>query len=379
MAERRAAFLAKSAELALVLGQVPTVEPGVIRIPSRTRLGSSHDIRIALDGEPICNCEASFNHTECWAVKLVKEEGINMSTQTAVAIRPVQLAERQALLPTSHEMAMIREAANMAMAGAISLPPELNTPQKVAAVMLYGLELGLKPMSAIRHLYIVNGKVQPSTEVMAGLVMKAEPDCRILVEELTDEVCTMRLQRPSRHLSEPYTVTWAEITKAGLAGGQNAKYPRDRLRYHCTKRLLRIYAPDLINSMDGPSLESVVPSAFSNADLFNEGDEVVEGEYTVNRETGEIVESAPAEPADPTISHDQYVELSNIYSAIISKETRKEVHQAVLQACGYADKGDGTVSWMKLLQADFDGVRRLLNQVVDAQNAPAEPSLPFAN
>lgn len=251
--ELKEAMYAASEPLARSLGQTPRCEGNVIRVPSRTRSGHEHTIRIGIDGAMACNCEAGMNNLDCWALKYAREE-LHMTTETALV--PVPVNPPKALIPSKGELASIKETAAMALAGAISLPEGIKTKEQAAALMLYGWELGLPPMTSLQKLYIVKGRVSPSTEVMAGLVMRHEPDIRLLVEELTDKVCTMRIQRPSRKLSETYTVTWDEIIKAGLQGGANANYPRDRLRYHCTKRILRIYCPDLINNLDGPVINA---------------------------------------------------------------------------------------------------------------------------
>lgn len=286
-----------------------------VRVPSRSVAGVSYTVVLALDGRLICNCPASYNHLECWHQKFVREE---MTTETAVAIRPVHLQPSVAALPSRDEMSLIQQAAAMAFSGAVALPKELNTPQKVAAVMLYGWELGLKPMTALAKLYIVNGRVAPSAEVMAGLVMRAEPDIRLIIEHLDETKCTMRIQRPSRHLSETYTVTWDEIKKAGLdRNPMNVAYPKDRLRYHCLKRLLRMFTPDLINGMGEPAFDGMpitreVEPTMDFSDLYNEGEEILPAELfpehaarlaapDVDPETGEIPnDPKPETPIAPT-------------------------------------------------------------------------------
>lgn len=265
---------------------------------SRSRPGLKHVIRLAVDGALICTCEAgNFKQAECWAVQQVRKEIDAMSETQSREIVPVNLTKREALLPTERDMQLIDKAAQMVLAGAVSLPKELNTKEKVGAVMLYGLELGLAPMSALRHLYIVNGKVQPSTEVMAGLLLSRYKDARLKVDELTNERCVMRLVWPSRDVNDTYIVTMEDLKRAGLADGEVAKkYPQDRLRYHATKRLLRIYAPDVINGMD-QGAPIVDESAGQNADdideaeLWNPGDpHVIEGESRVVDEDGVIDE-----------------------------------------------------------------------------------------
>lgn len=273
---------------------------------SATRGGLRHRIDLALDGTLLCNCEAGqFRRNECWAVKAVREE-LEM-TQQSTALVPVQVKPVTSLLPTERDLALIDKASRLVFAGAISLPRELNTHEKVGAVMLYGLELGLAPMTAIRHLYIVNGKVSPSAEVMIGLLMSRHPDVRLHVVELTNDRCTLRLVWPSRDVDDTYTVTWDDIKRAKLDKDVAVLYPQDRLRWHCTKRLLRIFAPDVINGMDqgAPVLESLPRPAADDdddRDLYNEGDqEYIDGQY-IDRGTGEILEPFD-EHGDPQETH----------------------------------------------------------------------------
>lgn len=213
---------------------------------------------------------------------------------TSMALTPVVVQPSVSLLPSRDELDVVERAAAMAFAGKVALPEELNTKEKVAAVMLYGLELGLKPMTSIRHLYIVKGKVSPSAELMAGLCMAKERDIAFHVEELNNERCTIRMVRPRRGVDGVYTVTWDDIVRAGLEKGNNAQYPQDRMRYHCMKRLCRMYGQDLLNNLD----EGIVlPGIAENApwrptvvdpddDLYNEGDVP----DNVDRETGEVIE-----------------------------------------------------------------------------------------
>lgn len=289
----------------VALGQKPTFDGRSVYVPSRTKAGDFYRVDLAVDGTPICTCPAALNSRDCWHARYVKEE---LMTQELV---PIKLAPTVSLLPTEHEMSMVNKAAALAFSGAVALPRELNTPQKVAAVMLYGLELGLRPMSALRHLYIVNGRVQPSAEVMAGLLMSAEPAARLIVESLDEQQCTMRIIRPSRAINQTYKVTWAEIEKAGLATTDaNRKYPLDRLRNHCTKRILRIYAPDVINVLDGPALEPaglrlVEEPQDDTSELYNEGDaQPTEGEF---RDVAPVqAPTRPAPPAPPPMPQDDF-------------------------------------------------------------------------
>ena len=270
--------------------------PNVIEVRSRNPKTPNtwYAVTRGVDYSLICSCIASFYpyRGECWHLNEARKV-FGMTTESK-ALVPVVVVPPQALLPTQRDLDVINQAAAMVYAGGVSLPPELNTKEKVAAIMLYGLELGLRPMTAIQNLYIVKGRVAASAQVMAGLCMNKEKDIEFHVEQTDGEVCTIRMVRPSRRVNEAMTITWDMIKRANLAGGQNANYPEDRLRYHCMKRLCRTYAPDLINGLDeGVPVAGVTESEWrvEEADLYNEGD----APLNVDRETGEILDDLAIE------------------------------------------------------------------------------------
>jgi len=289
------AFLEKSAELATLLGQGIRRDGRSFLVPSRTQPGVIYRVAWALDGRLICNCVAAWaGKYQCWHVKAIREE-FDMTATDERLLPAVRVMPSESLLPTEHTYQAIERAAKLALSGAVALPKELNTSDKVAAVMLYGWELGLKPMTALQHLYIVHGRVQPSAQVMAGL-LEARTDARIRVVESTDKKCTLRLVWPSRHIDETWSCDWAEVQRAGLdkdASSAWAKYPRDKLVWHTTKRILRIYAPDVINGLVGPVIGDELAEA-EDDDLYNEGDGLdayVDG-FVVDTDTGEILDGA---------------------------------------------------------------------------------------
>lgn len=299
MTPMTAEAMEKSRELAESLGQTPEWKGQTVRVPSRTTAGLFYEVTIALDGTPICGCPAAMRNLNCWHVAYVKEEV--MTTESSTALVPVQLRPTVAALPTERELKLIDRAAQMAMSGAITLPRELNTPQKVATVMLYGWELGLKPLTSIRHIFIINGRPQPSAEVMAGMLIAHEPDARLSVVEIDNTHCTLRLLRPRRHVDAQYTVTWADIERAKLNKDVALLYPQDRMRWHCTKRLLRIYAPDVINALDvvgSSELDDGEDEEFDESEFYNDGDR------RVNTSTGEIID-AEAQQTGPAVEQEQ--------------------------------------------------------------------------
>lgn len=344
-------------------------------VPSRTRAGLEHRVDVTLDGQFMCNCEASAFGLECWAIAYVREE-LSMTTAAEPrALVPVNVMPPQALLPSERTYSLIDRAARLALSGSVSLPKELNTPEKVGAVMLYGWELGLKPMTALQELYIVNGRVQPSARIMAGL-LQARTDARILIVESTDKKCTLRLVWPSRRLNETYTVEWPEIERAKLANsGTWATYPRDKLITHCTKRLLRVYAPDIINGIVGPVITGEgyeeTDDAVDDDELYNPG----EGRM-VDVTTGEIIDADYSEtPAVPLVTEQQLSSLVEWREAVLGKHG-----ESAMRACAaymkdrapYAFEGDVRGWTSRLHEPDAASYLVLLKHV----NASKDGKIP---
>lgn len=287
-------------ELAQELEQWRKVGPRSWEVASRSTAGERYRVDVGLDGSVLCNCPGHTFRQQCWHVKYLKEEIAMTTSEETRELVPIQIQPPATTLPTERELSLIERSAQLAFSGAVALPRELNTPQKVAAVMLYGWEIGLKPMTSIRQIYIIEGRPQPSAEVMAGLLAKNDPSSRLSVVTLTEDECTMRIVRPSRGIDETYTVkaTDSDVKKLIARGGGWTAYLRDRLRWHCTKRILRIYAPDAINGLT--ELEATTAFAagdwhdIDDGDLYNEGDA-----RTVDHETGEIMEGSVEEPPPP--------------------------------------------------------------------------------
>lgn len=224
------------------------LEVRAVRVPSRTTPGAFHDVLIGIDGEAQCSCPGFTHHGHCWAVAYVKEE---MMTNESTALVPIKVTPPKSLVPSAPDLAAIAEySASIIGARGQAFPKELDTAAKVYAVMAYGLELGVTPMVALNQIYLVNGRPQPSAQLMAGIALANEPSLTLEIVSLDDEQCTMRIDRPSRKVSGEYTYTMAEAKRAGSAGKDTwQKHGRDMLRANATKRILRAYAPDLINGV----------------------------------------------------------------------------------------------------------------------------------
>lgn len=217
-------------------------------------------------------------------------------TETAVTVRegpplPV-VADRPptALLPTSDDLNAMILIAQKAVGAKGMIPKNIETPEQALAVMLAGWELGLRPMTALRHVYTVNGKTEIETRAMVGIIRARDPRIQFAWPEYTSEKVTCFLDRPG----QPRTVVSYTVEDAKASGqykpGVWTQYTRDMLYAAATKRACRLACPDLINAIESGLQHTVAeaesytmapvevtvldqPPSDIPADAFNEGDD----------------------------------------------------------------------------------------------------------
>lgn len=124
------------------------------------------------------------------------------------------------------------------------LPEALKNEGEIVAVLLAGQELGLPPMSALRGLQVVKGKVVISYDTMIALLRRA--GYRIEWLDSTSSRAALRLTAPdgSEHLE-----SWdeARAKRAGLWGkGTWAQYPDTMLRARCVSSAARAFAGEVL-------------------------------------------------------------------------------------------------------------------------------------
>ena len=87
----------------------------------------------------------------------------------------------------------------------------------VAACILAGRELGIGPMTALQHLYVIEGRPSQSAQLMRALVLRAGHHFEVV--ELTNTRCTVEGRRKGS-TGAPKRVTWTldDARRAGLDG-----------------------------------------------------------------------------------------------------------------------------------------------------------------
>ncbi len=246
-----------------------------------------------------------------------------------------------AFLASSEVLEQITAIAAMAVkAGTDMLPASIKTPAQAAAIMLAGYELGLRPWTALRHVYIVNGKTEVETRATVGIIRARDPRIRFDWPEYTSEAVTCVLTRPGQ---QPIRVRYT--MQDALASGQARKkkrwvgegkdrrqvevngpwqlYPRDMLYAAATKRACRLGAPDLINAIEGRAIAAdVVDAEFSVRDVT--GDDPPPSEdphYNAGDAPGSPL---PAEVADATDTEADWRSLGDV----VDEEARGDDAQA---------------------------------------------------
>lgn len=121
-------------------------------------------------------------------------------------------------------------------------------PAAVAAAILFGRELGMEPMTALRAIAVIKGKPTLSAEAMRGLVLSHGHDIRFV--EMTATRCVVEGRRRGQDEPTRVTFTMDDAKRMGLAGQQQyAKMPRQMLSARATAELCRLVFADVIGGL----------------------------------------------------------------------------------------------------------------------------------
>jgi hypothetical protein len=116
-------------------------------------------------------------------------------------------------------------------------------PAAVTAAILFGRELGMAPMHALRGIHMVEGKPTLSAEDLRAMVLAAGHE--IEYEEVSSSICTVRGKRKGSETWTKISWTIADARQAGLLNKSNWKgYPRQMLTARATAELCRMVFPD---------------------------------------------------------------------------------------------------------------------------------------
>lgn len=168
---------------------------------------------------------------------------------TEVATRAPEPASELARMRDPHTdgwVTVIQSVAKLAaeVANTDFVPRGLKgNPAAVTAAILFGRELGMAPMHALRGIHMVEGRPTLSAEDLRALVIEAGHT--IEYEEVSSSICTVRGKRAGSETWTRLSWTIADARQAGLLNKTNWKsYPRQMLTARATAELCRMVFPD---------------------------------------------------------------------------------------------------------------------------------------
>lgn len=228
--------------------------------------------RMHVQGDEItCSCRGFLSHGRCKhqdALRRVLSEDNQVTNETALIKRdeaPAPIVVRDtptALLPTRGDLEAMALIAGQAVKATGMIPQNIKTKEQALAVMIAGWELGLRPMTALRHVYVVNGKTEIETRAMVGIIKARRPDIQFSWPEYTQDAVTCEIARPGQPLTRVrYSRQDAEASGQLAKGGVWKSYTRDMLYAAATKRACRLACPDLINAIETGLQHSVAEAA----------------------------------------------------------------------------------------------------------------------
>lgn len=159
--------------------------------------------------------------------------------------------EVESLVPHGSEWLAMREQADVMVKSGF-LPAHLKTPEQVIAVMLAGRDLKIPPSTAIRNLFVVQGRVSMSADLMLALAYARIPGFQFGVDEVNDKMCQVWSQRPGG--PKVVTVWTAEDSRRAGLGDKDVyrKYPAALHLARAKSGNLRITAADALAGVYTP-------------------------------------------------------------------------------------------------------------------------------
>lgn len=155
-----------------------------------------------------------------------------------------QEAATLAPLDLKDELPIILRLAERLAEARSTLPRHCRTVGDIVATILAGRELGLPPMTSLRMLYAVDGRIGMDASLILALLMRGGVRHKWI--ETNNKVAVIRLERPGHDpLEFPYGLE--DANRAKLLGKDNWKnHPAAMLRARCVSAAARAYAPDLV-------------------------------------------------------------------------------------------------------------------------------------
>ena len=127
--------------------------------------------------------------------------------------------------------------------------PQTKGPAGAYAIIQYGYELGLGPMTSLQNINLIQGKPAANGQTMLSLAMSR--GVTFQVQEENSERCTIKFKRNDMEYISTFTLEDAK--RAGLTGKDNWKnWPTEMLYWRSVAKGVRRIAPEAIMGLYTP-------------------------------------------------------------------------------------------------------------------------------
>lgn len=162
--------------------------------------------------------------------------------------------------------------------------PAGTTAMQAMAIIQTGNELGIQPMTALRTMQFIKGRLTLSVQLQLALARQQGVEIADIVAE--EGKCTAILKRGEEKATCIYTLEMAK--KAGLTSKDNwVNYPAQMLRWRAIGDALRLIAPDLILGLISTeeAQDMDIPFAFDPAaEVTPEQVKITDGDTPITKE-----------------------------------------------------------------------------------------------
>lgn len=186
-------------------------------------------------------------------------------------------------------------------------------PAAIAGVILFGQEVGLTPMMALRSVHVINGKMTMSAELMLTLALQR--GIKKKWTEATNEAATLVLIRDGEEML-PVRFTLADAKTAELLGNPTwKKFPGNMLRARAITNAIRMHCPDILG-----------PCIYSEEEMRDMEESAPPAPLSRRAEVIESVAPAGAYLGDLTDAPDSGMRLESTKSHIKHCDTPEKLH-----------------------------------------------------
>ena len=140
-----------------------------------------------------------------------------------------------------------------------SLPPGVNTKEKIMTITQYGKELGMTPMTAINSISLVSGRMVISSKILGSMLKAKGYEFVWTADWAFDETKNTNYSEITiywyssilkREMSDSLRMTWNELERAGLTERDTyKKYPKFMLRARTMSAAIDKIAPEVRNNI----------------------------------------------------------------------------------------------------------------------------------